>query len=371
MSTLLIKFAVRLESYTEEHSCYHGPLFHRWLPNGREDSITLATGTDNAKLEVWFERRWFVEHGWIRFDYQRQEVDPLIMSQQAILGAGPLLGILEISGLAEDELGPILESKTGDEAYLRLGKRIVQDWFYPPISRLINVLRVYYGQYWICELAKWDSRKESLGAYCRDVNMRWSVDCRDTWTKFLPNAASHFIVARPIPYQEYPGHEDWTTIESTVNAADEPSLAAFALARTHEFRERGQLRNAFIEGITALELALDERMRRKLDGRKPLEDAAQAYYNKLSLKTRVAILASQVSQVVLDNLEFALKAIEVRNDIMHEGKSPPSNSADILSGLLRTIAAVLEQEFRFPEENPVNELASAEDWEKRNHGKSS
>jgi hypothetical protein len=56
---------------------------------------------------------------------------------------------------------------------------------------------------------------------------------------------------------------------------------------------------------------------------------------------------------------------------MHEGKSPPSNSADILSGLLRTIAAVLEQEFRFPEENPVNELASAEDWEKRNHGKSS
>jgi hypothetical protein len=250
-----------------------------------------------------------------------------------------------------------------NSGYLRLGKEIIEAWLYPPVSRLINLLRVYYGQYWIPELAKWDSRDETLGSYCQHLGMTWSADHGDTWTAFVPDRPGQIWVVEKTRHLQFLTQKDWKTIESTVNAPDELSPAAFALARTHELRARGQIKNAFIEGITTLELALDEHMRRKLDQRKQLLETAQAFY-KLPLKTKTAILVAQANQAVLDNLEFALRAIEIRNDIVHEGKSPPSDSAKVLSGLLCIITEILGQEFKFPETYPGNARSSAENWEK-------
>lgn len=68
------------------------------LPNGKTDSIILATGDTNAKLSVWFERLGFCSDHGIIFDYSRREVDPEMISNQAILEAGPLFGRLELQG---------------------------------------------------------------------------------------------------------------------------------------------------------------------------------------------------------------------------------------------------------------------------------
>ena len=89
MTTMLLKFRINLELYElQTLNRNHGPLFHRWLPDGQQDSIVLDTGHPNSDLEVWFERRGFVDDGWIRFDYKRREVDPEIMSKQGVLDAG-------------------------------------------------------------------------------------------------------------------------------------------------------------------------------------------------------------------------------------------------------------------------------------------
>jgi hypothetical protein len=85
MTTLLIKFAVSLLDYDVGPARHHGPLFHRWLPNGESDKLEIKTGNPDAELSVWFRRRGCLDSGMIRFDYTREEVDPEIMSKSTML----------------------------------------------------------------------------------------------------------------------------------------------------------------------------------------------------------------------------------------------------------------------------------------------
>ena len=152
MSTLLLKFGIHLEKYElPTVAQHHGPLFHRWFPDGEKDAIILNTGDPNTKLKLWFERWGYIDNGWIKFSYKRREVDPKIIPTQAILDAGPLLGLLEIRGVAEEELTPLRENKVGDARYISLAKKVVK-LLHPTVARFLNILRTNYGQYWIQDL---------------------------------------------------------------------------------------------------------------------------------------------------------------------------------------------------------------------------
>ena len=167
MPTLLLKFGIILEDYSSSRLTeLHGPLFHRWLPDGKKDAITLKTGP-NLKLKVWFDRRGFVhKSGLIVFNYDRRELDPNIIPKQAILDAGPLMGLLEIKNLSDQELSAVHENKIGDQRYIDFGKKVVKKLLFPSVHRFLNTLNINYGQYWIRGLEEWDSTKESLGNYC-------------------------------------------------------------------------------------------------------------------------------------------------------------------------------------------------------------
>jgi hypothetical protein len=66
----------------------NGPLFHRWLPDGEKDGITLNTQVPNTSLRVWFKRWGFVSDGQIEFKLNEEKVDSGIMSKQGVLEAG-------------------------------------------------------------------------------------------------------------------------------------------------------------------------------------------------------------------------------------------------------------------------------------------
>ena len=188
MSTLLLKFRIILNfdsiSDSYEHS---GPLFHRWLPDGMKDAIILNID-QNTELEIWFERFGYVDGPSIEFDYHRQEVDPNIIPQQAILEAGPLMGMLKISEISEEELYVIKKNSIENEKYIKFGKKIVNKLIYPHVASFIHILRTNYSQYWIQDLEKWDSRNESLGRYCsKRLHLNWSLDDGKTWSDFIPN----------------------------------------------------------------------------------------------------------------------------------------------------------------------------------------
>jgi hypothetical protein len=167
MPDLSLRFEIPLRDYTNPWPA-NGPAFHRWLPDGERDALALDTEDPAAELRVWFERRGYIgtegpDEGFIRYSPDRREVDPAIMERQGVLEAGPLLGAIGLRDVPNDQFRAVAEGRTGDPAYVALGKRVVKRVVYPPVSRLIDILRTTYGQFWFRPLAPWDSRRQSLG----------------------------------------------------------------------------------------------------------------------------------------------------------------------------------------------------------------
>lgn len=364
MATLLLRFGITLEDYNlPEIDRHHGPLFHRWLPDGEKDSIVLDTADPDAELKVWFERRGFVEGGFIEFDYGRRELDPELIPKQAVLDAGPLLGLLQIQGLSKRVLASLGQDKAGDAEYVALGKRVVKRLLCPPVSRFIDTLRTNYGQYWIRRLEEWDSREESLGSYCSLLGLSWSLDGQ-TWRDFRPDEDVIRITGRL--QRHFPGYltrEGWLELGEAVRERYEPSLGAFILAGTHQLLDQGNMRHALIEGVTALELALGDLIRRKLGTAESLVDSMSAFWN-LPLPARVITVAAISGKIDSQDMEHTIKAIEMRNKVVHEGWSPSNEAGVHLPGLLNTVAALLPgPAFRFPSAYPSNTIMSPEEWD--------
>lgn len=265
MTTLFIKFIVILEDYSLSQSSpapRFGPLFHRWLPDGKKNAVKLSTADPKANLKIWFERRGYIDDSFIKFDYNRKEVDPKIMEEQGILEAGPLFGLLKIQGISKKNLDILRANKVGHDIYISLGKRVV-NLICPLVQRFLNILRINYGQYWIAELDKWDSRRESLGNYCGSkLSMQWRTTGEKTWKPFEPEEKrvmfkSHF----PRDFSEYLTIDDWQELAKAHQEGYEPSASAYILGRAQHSLDEGNLRQAFIEGTTALEIALHEFIR--------------------------------------------------------------------------------------------------------------
>ncbi len=371
MPTLLLKFIVDLKDYSLHiDSQRHGPLFHRWLPDNMRDAIIIDTKKANTKLKIWFERFGFVSGSFITFDKNRQEVNPDMIPLQAVLEAGPLMGLLEIQELSEDDLVPLRENKIGEELYVKIGKRVVKDLIYPSIARFINVLRMNYGQYWIRELEEWDSRNESLGNYCRNrLNLKYSLDNETSWSDFIPdkpisiiNFESSFIPKKV--FYEYLTKKDWQELDNTIQGDYVPSLGAIILSRTNQFSDYGNFRYAFIEGVNALEIAISEFFEQKFYGEMSLNEKIEAFKD-MNLPAQVIALASTLD-IPIEDIKNAVKAIDTRNKVVHEGKNPVGEYAKIeLSGLLNVIKKLLTGPgFKFPKANPGNLIMSLEEWKK-------
>lgn len=294
MPTLRLRFRIWLDETSEErfndHFAPHGPLFHRWLPDGVADALTLQSGDSTVELRVWFERLGYVRDRAmgrdIVFDPGRRELDSAIMATQGILQAGPLCGELVLHALTDEEIAPLREFVTNEQRekstgyYVRLGKRVVK-LIQPPVTHFLDVLRINFGQYWLTTLESWDSRKESLGQYCsHTLNLRWGLDNEDTWERFIPTQLQGRIYATMRPDQhflEYLSREDWAELQQVVGELKSPSLAARILVQTHRLRDQNDLRYALIEGVTALELALDDYLDHKLAGSTDLSTTMQTF----------------------------------------------------------------------------------------------
>lgn len=366
MSRFSLRFIAFLERPDVEPTRHHGPLFHRWLPNGIEDAIVLDTGEADVTLRVWFERLGFVgSDGYIYYDAQRREVDASIVPRQAVLDAGPLFGLIEVAPVPDDDLEPLIQDKQGDDRYIALGKRVVKKLIHPATARFIDTLRTIYGQYWIGELRAWDSRRQSLGSYCADLSLEWTID-GTTWNRFRPDQPVDYLVGsydfRLAAYLRYLTREDWERITRLSAEKYEPPLAASILAGTHELLDKGNVRHALIEGVSALEIALSSFMRQALQHSKLLLQHAKSFYD-LPLPARVVIALAAQGQTDPQDLELALKSIRYRNKVVHEGVTPPDDAEESLIGLVRVVAKLVSSvQLKFPSADFANMLLSEDEW---------
>jgi hypothetical protein len=373
MATLLLRFKVnvhdpRLPSYW----LGSGPFFHRWLPDGEKDAIALDTGEPDVDLSVWFERLGFVGHDSIVFDPERREVDPDVMRTQAVLAAGPLVGSLEIRGLGEDAIAAVRGGRIGDVEYVALGKRIVRSLLVPHVNRFLRILRVSYGQHWIVELGEWDSRYRSLLEYCEwPLGLTWSLDGGDTWAAFGPGPLEGGSRAKqrydgkvfPDVCREYLSEADWRELGSLIRGGYEPSTAALVLAQAHRFLDRGDVSQAIIEGVCALEVAVYEFVRRKHGGDPDLVEYVKSFWG-LPLRAQVVVVATTLGGIREKDIKDSVELVDVRNTILHEGGGVPDHAVSCMAGLMSTVVALLAgQTFRFPSSTPALAIMSLDLWD--------
>lgn len=363
-----------------------GPMFYRWLPDGRSDSVTLETDTD-AKLELWLERRGYVDElalggDAIQFDPDRKEIDESLMRRQAPLNAGgPLFGMSLFPSISEEQERALRNDDRGSEAYEDLGEHVVRSIYFP-LNAFINCIRLNLGQYWIRPvseppLPELDGGEVSLGAYCYDRGMHWSLHYEGEWTEFLPfvpnerEGPTTSFEARIIGgKEEFISQDDWENLSDTVEENKDYnrdlSVAAEVLLVARELAEAGKIRHALLEGYASLELAVEAFVERKSEGL--TADLRQAATNPLSnglpLKSQVALLLTD-TDIPSDELEGTIQAIKYRNQIAHEGgwtRNEYIEPEAAFHSLKKTVSYMLPQSpIRFPEKNPGIEFFNYEE----------
>lgn len=150
--------------------------------------------------------------------------------------------------------------------------------------------------------------------------------------------------------------DDWRALPGVVNGGYEPSLAALVLTRAYQLLDQGHLRQAFIEGVTALEVALDEYVRRRRGGSRALVGYMEQFQS-LPLPAKVSAIAVISGGVSASDAEDTVAAYKIRNSIVHEGAQPSDKDEPKLTALLKTAAALIEgPNFRFLTTHTKNAL---------------
>ena len=245
----------------------YGPLFHRWLPDGESDSISLLQSPGGTELRVWFDRCGYVDDKRIQFDPERREIDPEVMACQGLLDAGPLNAELRYVGVSDEEIAALRRAdfsagRTDPEPlYEALGKR-VSKLIGPPIHKFTQLLAINYGQYWLQPWLPYDSTQHAtLGSYFSLCGAQWKSNTGEKWIPFRPSRLeTHFSAEIPSRFDEYLNKKDWRQLAQLAHSKEEPQLAVQCIALVNELVGQDRLRHALIECVTAFEVAFAERV---------------------------------------------------------------------------------------------------------------
>src|SRR5262249_1992116 len=145
---------------------------------------------------------------------------------QGKLDGGFLRGELEVRNVSDDVLTVIQANSIGKEEYIAFGKRVIK-LIYPPVSKLVRILRTNFGQYWLQEIDTWDSRRQTLGSYCSNHRILWSSDRGANWQNFVPDERTVYIHGATITvggtrFDEFLTQGDWEALKTWVDGDYEP-----------------------------------------------------------------------------------------------------------------------------------------------------
>ncbi|HZZ82892.1 MAG TPA: hypothetical protein VFE62_30610 [Gemmataceae bacterium] len=343
-----------------------GILFTRWLPNGKSDAINVKVDPPLRDLKVWLERRGYVdEDGVILCDICRKEVDPSIMAKQERLIAGAMWGSFQVDGVTADELASLKGNVHGDPHYVGFSKKVIKPLF-GSLSSFIQILRIQYGQYWLVDHGPWNSIEIPLGNACSMLELKWRTDASEAWSPFRPeNQRIEWSGTSYRDFSFYIEQNDWEQIARLAAEGYEASLASQLLVYTHRLLEEGLLPHAVIQGVTALEVGLDEFVRSKGKKRSVKAFAEMTKkYDDQNLRLRTTLIAGMVDSIEEKDLDCVFDILEVRNSLIHDGKKVPKESEEKLRALMRVVAYLIQGAvLKFPIRDPGGPWSLREDRE--------
>ncbi len=135
-----------------------------------------------------------------------------------------------------------------------------------------------------------------------------------------------------------------------------PRCVVFSACRLHLSDQRGS------SSITSLriawELATSDFVRRRWLGNNDFLNKI-APFESLPLPAQVLTIAAFIETLSTDDMAQAIKAIDRRNKVAHEGLEPPQDTTELLAGLFKTITALLpEPRLRAVSPHPFNMMVS-------------
>jgi len=186
--------------------------------------------------------------------------------------------------------------------------------------------------------------------YCASLPLLWSADEKN-WGLMTSAAAIHGGDVILGGQDRYLSKNDWDTLQGLLQSPCEPTTTEVLLVSTSRLLDQKQLKHALIEGVTAIEIAIEEALRRMAGTPDDLIRRSLGEFRKLDLPLRFIIVASQRKDLDQKAFEQTLRAIELRNDVVHRGAEVPNTGENInMIQKLMIIAAQIigRQGMRFP-----------------------
>jgi hypothetical protein len=350
MPTLKLAFHIHLDGHQLPSMLQpKGPLFSRYVPDGKSDAVVLTIEGDPHVIRVWFERRAVNDGDFLKWTHNGDQFDPTIMRRQAKLDAGPLFGDLLMPDVSDAEMTALLRNPKAvgetfgqgvieDPAYIGFAKRVIEH-VQPPVSRFLSTLRNQFGQHWLFELRRWDSRTMTLGNYCAGAfGLRWWHEQRQVWCHLLPTDMGATITAKRAPgreYEEYLTEVDWARLKAS-RCLKDVATEVQLLGNSSRSLDAGDYRQAFVEAISALEVAVGNRLTSQNN---VIKGAIQSFQDRETQRAQIAVVMLALGEAE-EAIENALDALRLRNKVVHEGYRPTSDDTNTLRKVLRTIGKI-------------------------------
>jgi hypothetical protein len=160
--------------------------------------------------------------------------------------------------------------------------------------------------------------------------------------------------------------DDWKSVPALLTQDGTHSIAARLLVEAHRLACEGQLRFALIQANTALEVALGEVYRARIDyaRQKALVDKLQSFW-QLPEHSKLVAVAAVLGISSTDDLDNAILAIDDRNRIVHDGDDACESAHERVNALIRVVARLLgDVPRKFPSSNVNNRntVQPSEKW---------
>lgn len=357
--------------------------FHRWFPEGISDALVLDTGYTKAILRVWFERGDVSDDTLAGLgDESLAQAGAEVLTKYGVLWSGPLRGELRVHGGLSSEQIAALEKieKISNEAiseHYEVAKLVLKYWICPQIAAFVRVLRFCFGQYWVEEFEEWNGDRSSLSYYCNNI-LHLTVST-DEGLSFRRLSLGEVVIQVPayFPAKEgfgqYITREDWQGIPNLARVFKEKekvSVVIRLISRAHELTEVGNVKQALLEAITALEIALHQRVRENLHGSESALASAMQFLGEnpgprgVPIKVQVAVIGALIEDVSVGLIEEVQKAYDLRNDIAHKGNvQVPEDARKLVFAVLNFVLCVLKVDYRFVSQDAGNLVMGKEHWD--------
>lgn len=295
--------------------------FYRWLPSG--DSSAIFVQEDNLSISLWFDEKCvgmaFTQMASDFVKYPRLCAH-FINVNVSVTGISDLLAkYMQQPGENEER-----ERSPHQSEYEALGWRILSAVI-SRINRLISFARATKGQYWLTEFKP-------------DWGMMPSIYCGF-------NAVAQIDGGKPFRFEPAYMHQmsfelhdgatsiteqEWIQVNAFVNGSARAPLVGELLARAEYLIEAGHARGAITEAYTALEMSVST-FARNVSNMDAFSNPAVQKLGKKSLAKQIEHLGFSSSVLYLLPLVFSeeilsldvvdncSKAIELRNNIVHNG----------------------------------------------------